>query len=419
MDISRRPFRGRGKTRGRRVFADRAPFCGSEDQSSWIADDFCARCGAATQHGKLYCSNQCRNEDLTSGSLAGNDLRGGNIHSDSFGKLRYPMTLSPHLTSSTVNTVATKKKFPSVNFGQEESASSSSSESEPSDINLVRGRKSPGSISSDPSDLVETDFTSPSPWRTGIDPSEGSDDISDLDESELQLPPSVMYPRWPGSHASASKPIKMQSGSCTPKARRSWTSPAFFPHLTPESQSCKAPISFSRLPCSTNLPPHTSCHKISTPQFAQHSARKGGNDCYPQDENAQHRRSSPASRFFSSAKPSFVSIRPLSHDYTKSDSTLAGLDHSVPKVSLEVLSRQSTNTPAVKSPCESETQNSPCMEAMDSCDEDEVPVRGRSRIRAGQACRPSVRSSSRTSSEPLLFLHLGTRSRSTYGARAK
>ena len=419
MDISRRPFRGRGKTRGRRAFVDRTPFSGSEDQSSWIADDFCTRCGAATQHGKLYCSSQCRNEDLTSGSFAGNDLRGGNINSDSFGKLRYPMTLSPLLTSSTVNTVATKKKFLSVNFGQEDSASSSSSESDPSDINPVRGHKSSGSNSSDPSDLVETDFTSPSPWRTGIDPAEGSDDISDLDESELQLPPSVLCPRWPGSHASASKPIKMQSGSCTPKARRSWTSPAIFPHLTPQSQSCNAPISFSRLPCSTNLPPHTSCPKISTPQFAQHSARKGGNDCYPQDENSQHRRSSSTSRFFSTAKPSFISTRPLSPDYTKPDPTLAGLDRSVPKMSLETLSLQSTNTPAVEPACENETQNSPCMEAMDSCDEDEVPVRGRSRIRAGHAWRPGVRSSSRSSSDPLLFLQLGTCSRSTYGERAK
>lgn len=302
------------------------------------------------------------------------------------------MTLSPHLTPFSMKPATSLRKTSAIKpVSRDTSTCSMPSEGDSLGVCCAHARKTSQSSDSDISDLIDTDLTTPSPWRSGIDAPEDSDGISDLDEAELRLPPSVLGSE-PASMplASGAIPMSIQSGSRTPRPRKSCTSPALLPQLTAPSQHVQSPILFHRMPSSTNLPSsmgYTS--KIYPPHGLRHSTYNGSCEsnsfghCIPQLRWSPPRRVSPERKQGDSLNPEMLTkactIEPT---YPQEASILRSSPETVRPTSQGTLQ----NSGDIDFPPQNCTGcSSPCSEAIDNGDNDE-PQRGRSRKRLGHSC---------------------------------
>lgn len=245
----RRSSRTRCSHRGRPSSGSKPAEGSDADQSSWIADDICTRCGALAPHGKLYCSEKCREQDSqNAATLPTKDPKVEEL-SKALSQLRYPMTLSPHLTAAT----AGLPMFPKHKASEhQQSLHSPSSSSERRDCGGMPRSPSPssGSVGSEKS---ESELTFPSPWQVGLDVSDEQGDISEDDD--LTLPPSVMGSTlFATSRSVGTRMYKFKSGSFSTPKGPLWSSPTLAPHSMVTTRSSESPIQFTRMPCSTNIP---------------------------------------------------------------------------------------------------------------------------------------------------------------------
>ena len=226
------------------------PVEGSDtDQSSWIADDICTRCSALAPHGKLYCSEKCREQDSeTAVSMPANEPKIEEL-SKALSQLRYPMTLSPHLTAATAG-LPLFSKHPVSDSHQSSRSFGSSPERRECDGLHRSPSHSSDSIGSEKS---ESELTSPSPWQVGLDVSEENEEVSDNDD--LTLPPSVVGASpFATSRSIGTRMHKFKSGSFTSSKGPQLSSPTLAPHSVVSTRSAQSPIQFTRMPCSTNIP---------------------------------------------------------------------------------------------------------------------------------------------------------------------
>lgn len=95
---------------------------------------------------------------------------------------------------------------------------------------------------------------STSPWQSGLDADGSGDDISDLEENGMGLPPPLA--RGSGVSFSRSTGIRQELGvgSFNSKRRLSTVSPAVRPRSMTHARTEPALIQFSRMPAATNLP---------------------------------------------------------------------------------------------------------------------------------------------------------------------
>lgn len=393
MEVYRRSSRGRSRTREKHSASMRVTATRHEDeQTSWIADDICTRCGASAPQGKLYCSTKCRNADIASGAPVKKVEEDDALLHDSLNQLRYPMTLSPHLTPFSMKPAKSLRKTSAIKFERRDtSACSMLSEDDSLGACCAHAQNASQSSDSDVSDLIDTDQTTPSPWRSGIDGPEDSDGISDLDEAELRLPPSVLgFEPASMPLRSGAIPMSIQSGARTPRPRKSCTSPALLPQLTAPSQQAESPILFHRMPSSTNLPSsmgYTS--KIYPSHGLRHSIHNGScetnsfGQCIPQLRWSPPRRVSPERKQGESFHPEMLTkactIEPT---YPQEASILRSSPETVRPTSQGSVHNISDVNFA---PRNCTGRSSPCLEAMESSDMDE-PQRGRSRTRLGHSC---------------------------------
>ena len=125
------------------------------------------------------------------------------------------MTLSPHLTPFSLKpTTSLRKSSAPKHVRNGTSTCSLACDGDSQGVCRAHARKASQSTDSDVSDLIDTDLTTPSPWRIGIDAPDDSDGISDLDDAELRLPPSVLGSE-PASMpvTSGAIPLSIQSGT--------------------------------------------------------------------------------------------------------------------------------------------------------------------------------------------------------------
>lgn len=410
--------RGRSRTRGRRSTMSRGTGHGPEDeQSSWIADDICAHCGSVAPQGKLYCSIKCRNADTTSATSSTKHDQAAVVLNDSLNQLRYPVTLSPRLTASSTKTATYPTAQTEVSKGIccDKSHSVLSSETDQLIFRSFPMRKNSHSSRSDGSDLNDSDTTSPSPWKFGLDTPEHIDAISDVDEAELCLPPSLDNPsHFPDTTLSAPKLMSSQSASHTPKVRPFCPSSVLRPTTSSHSDFVCSPILFRRIPGTTNMPSAVGYGKTQSASMCAGSRGVQNTtcdccsigSCIPELRWTSTRQSSlerPTERIRKSATISCVPSK-------------AEQDFSGTRKGAMIMSKaSSSNVPSCnkfkpdehcsseQASCHCEEQLSPCLEAMDSCDDDE-PQRGRPRNRVGHSCcgghRSSIHASCHTGSLP-------------------
>ena len=393
MEVHLRSSRGRSRTRQKHFASKRTTGARHEDeQISWIADDICTRCGAAAPYGKLYCSTKCRNADIASESSMKRVEEDDAVQHDSLNQLRYPMTLSPHLTPFSMKPAPSLRKSSAPKPARNDTSTCSlPRDGDSLDVCRAHARKASRSSDSDVSDLIDTDLTTPSPWRTGIDAPDDSDGISDLDDAEFRLPPSVIGSD-PASMpvTSGAIPLSIQSGARTLRPHKSCTSPALLPQLTAPSHHVQSPILFHRMPSSTNLPsslgfiskiypPHSLRHSIHTESCEGNSFGQ----CTPQLRRSPPRRVSPEREQGDMFNPKTLSkactIQPT---YPQEASIVKSSPETVrPTSQGTVLNSRDINS----APQHCTGPTSPGVEAMDK-DDNEEPQRGRSRTRHGHSC---------------------------------
>ncbi|UZJ56556.1 hypothetical protein CBS101457_005876 [Exobasidium rhododendri] len=273
----------------------------SDERTSWLSDDVCANCGAQTQASYLFCSQQCKEMDAK--SLNGVASGIATASAPSFPtdpttnvalscppcsnakqqqiKFRYKCPPSPNIlakynnTTTTTNNnhskpsltspalIALGKSLPTVNSTSESIQSmSSSEESDGAVLHKSIRRSSSRSTFSSASDRHSTDLNTFSPVSTANN-RESDDDLSDLDSSDLILPPSVQSILLLNSSVREARPVVSESISVTPGCSKpdaisKWTatttghSPV---HNSAMSKNARNTIDFARRPGTTNLPP--------------------------------------------------------------------------------------------------------------------------------------------------------------------
>ncbi|WFD32857.1 hypothetical protein MSPP1_003908 [Malassezia sp. CBS 17886] len=235
--------------------------CPEEDQSSWIADDICTRCGGLAPHGKLYCSEACRADDS---SACATNSTPENIEAaalaESLSKLRYPMTVSPSNASTlppSSRSLPARQRHSALFFARCDSVSSLSSVEDLKDATAAhRTHMRTGSRSSTTSsEALDSEQRTPSPWHTGLELDDDAE-LSKLDDADLKLPPALcasnhILPRkGPPGPVCASKTVSFT----TPRR-----APALSPALVPQSPVARSSkgisgMQFHRQPGATNLP---------------------------------------------------------------------------------------------------------------------------------------------------------------------
>lgn len=392
MEVHLRSSRGRSRTRQKHFASKRSTGARHEDeQISWIADDICTRCGAAAPHGKLYCSIKCRNADIASESSIKKVEEDDTVLHDSLNQLRYPMTLSPHLTPFSLKPTTSLRKSSAPKHGRNGTSTCSlACDGDSQGVCRAHARKASQSTDSDVSDLIDTDLTTPSPWRIGIDAPDDSDGISDLDDAELRLPPSVLGSE-PASMpvTSGAIPLSIQSGTRTPRPHKSCTSPALLPQLTAPSQHVQSPILFHRMPSSTNLPSSMGfISKIYPSHSLRHShignfESNSSGQCTPQFRRSPPRRVSPEREQGDVFHPNTLSkASTIQPTYPQEASIIKSSPETVyPTSQGTVLNSRDINSASQH--CAGRT--SPGVDAMHK-DDNEEPQRGRSRTRHGHSC---------------------------------
>lgn len=287
-----------------------------EEQASWIADDICCRCGALAPHGKLYCSDSCRELDAFSSKLdkdtspAATSSEEATIVAQSLDKLRYPMTRSPKLTTSSVpsrpsafslSRIVSEISLGAQHAGRSAEPDMSSSEEEADEEDAAAAMDAKSALrfahlrnssrsSASSSDPVETETTTPSPWQNGIDLDDS--DLDRLDDPDMKLPPSV----YATSH------VLLRKGSSNSNATENRRSSASLSPKAPASMrtSPSPSIQFSRMPGATNLPapvfynvsahlngskvpsgPTRPQHTVSMPSVPDRSAGDKGTGIFP------------------------------------------------------------------------------------------------------------------------------------------
>jgi len=401
------------KTRIRgRPLSSSKPVEGSDaDHSSWIADDICTRCGALAPHGKLYCSDKCREQDSqTATTMPTKDPRVEEL-SKELSQLRYPMTLSPHLTAATAGLpLFSKQTMPD---SQQSSRSPGSSLERREYRGMHRSPShSSGSAGTEKSD---SELTSPSPWQVGLDVSEEHGDISDDDD--LALPPSVVG----GTPFATTRNVgtrihKFKSGSFTSPKNPLWSSPTLAPHSMLPTRSTQSPIQFTRMPCSTNIPSSLIyANPMNTGKsILPATLRRLGSD--PPSE----RHSPPLMTKSRSHISTLSNDSPteLFANYMKSAPILKQEAAAQKNQDADLSTRQPENDPNMSDTCSSDVcQNCNQSILSDSTEKQshgsfEEPTRGRSLRRTGHSCCSGHRRLDAAACDPYCVLSM-SRSRKT------
>ncbi|KAL4399615.1 hypothetical protein ACI68E_003996 [Malassezia pachydermatis] len=223
-----------------------------ENESSWIADDICTKCGALAPNGKLYCSTKCRNDDLSSTIEKGRLPCDSSPVNEGLNQLRYPMTLSPHLTAASSPHASHSHKSATFSRPNSSQVSAGDGQNENSGTPPLQDSSDARSNGSSLSDGNDSDLFAPSPWQTGLD--ESGDEISDLEDGELGLPPAVSRASHILSRRNSSRNgDRHKVGSLTHTRNPPWSSPALMPSSLNQIRTY-SPIHFNRMPGATNLP---------------------------------------------------------------------------------------------------------------------------------------------------------------------
>lgn len=231
----------------------------ADELSSWLGDDVCTNCGGPAQHGKLFCSEDCKHADATKVAQA-TKLGFSSTHSaevstkeDVGERFRYPCPPSPNLLAQYSTPLKTALTSPALSAHQSSYNALRGRVGRPSQGSLYglpsTGRKlrssSHSTISSlsdsngSPSALASTDPSTPSP-AYGATEDESS---SDLDANELELPPSVGMP--------ISVMLRQPSNRLSPKTKEA----SLYRKPSEPSSQQKSPMWYARRPSSTNMPP--------------------------------------------------------------------------------------------------------------------------------------------------------------------
>lgn len=397
----RRTSKTRSSHRGRHSSSSKSMDGNVADQSSWIADDICTHCGALAPHGKLYCSEKCREKD----SQSLKDIPAENEKEEELSKtlsqLRYPMTLSPHLTAATSGLpLFPKQKV--LDSHQTSGSSASCCERRAEHGGLYRSPShSSGSAASDKSDSELT----PSPWHAGLDLDEQHGDISDDDE--LALPPSVLgSTSFISGRSIGVRMQKFKSGSFSSPKGPLWSSPALVPHSMAPTRSVQSHIQFTRMPCSTNI---QSSVIFANPMNSNRpnvpaTLRRLGSD-------SQTERHSPPILTKSRSNFSFQNQdHPVDTSISKrvSTETQDVLDPVPQDTDLSTLPSDQGSDSALSDVCHNCNRSiqSDTSEKVLSIGSSDEPCRGRSRMRTGHSCCSGHRRLDAAACDPYCILSI-------------
>lgn len=370
------------------------------EQSSWIADDICTRCGGLAPHGKLYCSQKCRNEDAVSEPCKGLVSAERSFpKADSLSHLRYPM--SPPIFPTT-SASSMQKQISMLSLSRKSSVSSLSS----NDVKRTHVRHNSHSSDSANSDNVETDFTTPSPWQGGVDEGEDTQDkLSDIESVDLQLPPALCKSSQVNLH---SKEL-LKPGSLSNGRRAAWVSPKLVPHSMTQTRSALSQIQFNRLPSSTNLPSNSVPFMlpVTTPSKT-HLFRTRSNEASSMSPNKNEIQTGPIMRHNTATSP-IVHIPDVNASSQGSDLETHTEESEPKRSNPDICSTMSSSLSkrCVYDRCDMDILKEKSQYCVNGCSP-EFHERGRTLERRGHSCLSGHRRSVRAACDPCTLSCLST-----------